>query len=148
MRYRFLKNFLKDTKWLSDEPPFDPERHLSLESPSQTLSLEDLGYPSEEIQDKATTFDVSEPFRILSKEGSEVMLETARRLRTFSRRAGNRIENTVRGGCYRSRWLRDLCISQDVNDLIASIYQTETSPHTCSLGAPELSALQTGRGCG
>ena len=23
-------------QWLSDEPPFDPERHLSLESPSQT----------------------------------------------------------------------------------------------------------------
>ena len=117
-------------QWLSDEPPFDPERHLSLESPSQTLSLEDLGYSPEEIQDKATAFGVSEPFRILSKEGSEVMLETARRLRTYSRRAGNRIENTVRGGCYRSRWLRDLCISQDVNDLMASIYQTEISPHT------------------
>ena len=98
-------------QWLSDEPPFDPERHLSLESPSQTLSLEDLGYSPEEIQDKATTFCVSEPFRILSTEGSEVMLETARRLRTYSRRAGNRIENTVRSGCYRSRWLRDLCIS-------------------------------------
>ena len=117
-------------QWLSDEPPFDPGRHLSLESPSQTLSLEDLGYSPEEIQDKATTFGVSEPFRILSMEGSEVMLETARRLRTYSRRAGNRIENTVRGGCYRSRWLRDLCISQDVNDLMASIYQTEISPHT------------------
>ena len=57
------------------------------------------------------------------------MLETARRVRTFSRRAENRIENTVRSGCYRSRWLRDLCISQDVNDLMASIYQTEISPH-------------------
>ena len=38
-------------QWLSDEPPFEPERHLSLESPSQTLSLEDLGYSPEEIQD-------------------------------------------------------------------------------------------------
>ena len=47
-------------QWLSDEPPFDPERHLSLESPSQTLSLEDLGYSPEEIQDKATNFGVSE----------------------------------------------------------------------------------------
>ena len=59
-------------QWLGDEPPFDPERHLS---------LEDLGYSPEEIQGKATTFGVSEPFRILSIEGSEVMLETARRLR-------------------------------------------------------------------
>ena len=46
-------------QWLSDEPPFDPERHLSLESPSQTLSLEDLGYSPEEIQDKATAFGLS-----------------------------------------------------------------------------------------
>ena len=91
-------------QWLSDEPPFDPERHQSLESPSQTLSLEDLGYSPEETQGKATNFGVSEPFRILSMEGSEVMLETARRLRSYSRRAGNRIENTVRGGCYRSQW--------------------------------------------
>ena len=37
-------------QWLGDEPPFDPGRHLSLESPSQTLSLEDLGYSQEEIQ--------------------------------------------------------------------------------------------------
>ena len=36
-------------QWLSDETPFDLERHLTLESPSQTLSLEDLGYSSEEI---------------------------------------------------------------------------------------------------
>ena len=63
-------------------------------------------------------------------EGSEVMLETARRLRTYSKRAENRIENTVRGECYRSKWFRALCISQDVNDLMASIYQTEISPHT------------------
>ena len=72
-------------QWLGDEPFFDPGRHLSLEFPRQTLSLEDLGYSSEEIQDKATTFGVSEPFRILSTEGSEIMLETARRLRTYSR---------------------------------------------------------------
>jgi len=117
-------------KWLSGETPFDPTKHLSLESPKQMLYLEDLGYAPEEIRDKATKFAVSEPFRILSPEGSEIMLETARRLKPFSRRAGNRIENTVRGGCYRSRWLRDLCTSQDVCDLMASIYKTEISPHT------------------
>ena len=79
-------------QWLSDEPPFDLGKYLSLESPSQTLSLEDLGYSPEEIQDKATAFGVLEPFRTLSKEGSEGMLETARRLKPFSRRAGNRSE--------------------------------------------------------
>ena len=68
------------------------------------LSLEDLGYVTEEIRDKATKFGVSDPFRLLSEEGSEILLETARRLNPFSRRAGNQIENMVRGGCYRSRW--------------------------------------------
>ncbi|SVA39557.1 uncharacterized protein METZ01_LOCUS92411, partial [marine metagenome] len=117
-------------QWLSGEPPFDPAKHLSLEFPRQTLSLEDLGYAPEDIREKATTFGASEPFRILSAEGSEILLETALRLKPFSRRAGNRIENVVRGGCYRSRWLRDLCTSQDVCDLMASIYQIEISPHT------------------
>ena len=70
--------------WLSGEPPFDPAKHLSLEFPRQTLCLEDLGYAPEEIQEKATTFVVSEPFRILSAEGSEILLETARRVKPFS----------------------------------------------------------------
>ena len=52
----FTEEHPEGYQWLSDEPPFDPERHLSLESPSQTLSLEDLGYSREEIQDKATAF--------------------------------------------------------------------------------------------
>ncbi len=117
-------------KWLSEEPIFDPLKHLSLQFPSEIFSLEDLGYNPEEIEDKATTFGISEPFRILSAEGSEILLETARRLKPFSKRAGNRIENAVRGGCYRSRWLKDLCISQDVCKHMALIYKTEISPHT------------------
>jgi len=92
-------------QWLKKEPTFDPVKHLSLESPRKMLSLENLGYVTEEIRDKAAKFVVSEPFRILSEEGSEILLETARRLKPFSRRPGNRIENTVRGYCYRSRWL-------------------------------------------
>jgi len=67
-------------QWLEKEPPFDPVKHLSLESPRQMLSLEDLGYAKEEIRYKATKFGVSEPFRILSEEGSEILLETAHRL--------------------------------------------------------------------
>ena len=43
-------------QWLEKEPPFDPVKHLSLESPRQMLSLEDLGYAKEEIRNKATKF--------------------------------------------------------------------------------------------
>ena len=31
-------------KWLSEEPIFDPLKHLSLQFPSEIFSLEDLGY--------------------------------------------------------------------------------------------------------
>ena len=89
-----------------------------------------MGSNPEEIEDKATTFGISEPFKILSAEGSEILLETALRLKPFSKRAGNRIENAVRGGCYRSSWLKDLCTSQDVCKHMALIYKTDISPHT------------------
>ena len=56
-------------KWLSEEPIFDPLKHLSLQFPSEIFSLEDLGYNPEEIEDKATTFGISKPLRILSAEG-------------------------------------------------------------------------------
>ena len=133
-------------QWLSDEPPFDPERHLSLESPSETLSLEDLGYSPEEIQDKATAFGVSEPFRILSKEGSEVMLETARRLRIYSRRDRK----------HGSRWMLPISMVEgslhqpgcERSDGIHLSNRNLTPHHAGSPGAPELSAQQTGRGCG
>ena len=57
------------------------------------------------------------------------MLDTARRLRYFTRPAGERIERTVRGGCYRSRWLRDACLSPEVTEHLEAIYGIEIAPH-------------------
>ena len=85
-------------QWLKDEVAFDPARHLALEFPNSMLKLDDLGYKQEDFVNKATSFAVSAPFRILSKEGAEIMLQTSRRLRIFAKRAGNRIENVVRDG--------------------------------------------------
>ena len=116
-------------EWLDDEPMFDPERHLQLEAPAEILMLADLGYTEDEIATKATPVAVSSPFRILSDEGAAIMLETARRLRPFARNAGDRIENMVRGGCYRSKWLRDLCISQELNAHLEVIYGIDIAPH-------------------
>lgn len=116
-------------EWLEDEPVFDPHLHLALEMPATTSTLLDLGYSGDEVSSKATDFAVSSPFRILSDEGSRVMLSVARRLEPFHRRAGERIERTVRGGCYRSRWLRDLCVSPDLTKHMAAIYRTHVAPH-------------------
>ena len=110
--------------WFDDEPALDPARHLQLEGPHEVVMLADLGYDHAEIATKATPVAASSPFRILSDEGAAVMLEVARRLRAFARSAGNRIERMSRGGCYRSRWLRDLCTSPDVSDHLELIYGT------------------------
>lgn len=119
--------------WLPDEPVFDPERHLSLEEPAEVLLLTDLGYGSEDLAGKATPVAVSAPFRVLSAEGAEIMLDVARQLRGFAKRAGARIERTVRGGCYRSLWLRQLCISPEVNAHMAAIYGADIAPHPMGL---------------
>jgi hypothetical protein len=115
--------------WLEDEPVFDPAVHLQLEEPSEIIMLTDLGYSAEDIAGKATPVAASAPFRVLSDEGAAVMLDIARTLKSFMKPAGDRIENAMRGGCYRSRWLRDLCISQDVNSHLEAIYGTEIAPH-------------------
>ena len=116
-------------EWFDGEPVFDPEHHLQLEEPDEVIMLADLGYEQAEIDTKATPVAASSPFRILSDEGAAVMLGVARRLRSFARPAGNRIERMTRSGCYRSRWLRDLCISQQVSDHLQRIYGTAIAPH-------------------
>ncbi len=116
-------------QWFDDEPPFDPQRHLALEPPSGIVALTDLGYRPDELIDLPTEVAISSPFRILSDEGVQVMLDVARRLRPFGGNAGARIEHSTRGGCYRSRWLRDLSLSPDVSRLLSEIYRTEVSPH-------------------
>ena len=116
-------------EWFDDEATFDPELHLQLEEPDEVLMLSDLGYDQDEIAAKATPVAASSPFRMLSDEGAAVMLSVARRLRAFARPAGNRIERMTRSGCYRSRWLRDLCTSQEVSDHLQRIYGTAVAPH-------------------
>ena len=117
-------------QWLAGEPPFDPDRHLALEPPAEVVTLAELGYPDAEIEPTATPVAVSAPFRVLSDEGAAVMQRTARALRARAKRAGNRIENVVRSGCYRSRWLRDLCLSPAVTEAMAGIYGVGVAPHT------------------
>jgi len=116
-------------EWFDDEPEFDPARHLQLEDPTEIVMLADLGYRAEEIATKATAVAASSPFRLLSDEGAAIMLDVARRLRAYASPAGDRIEQMTRGGCYRSRWLRDLSISQDVSDHLEKIYGIEIAPH-------------------
>ena len=115
--------------WFENEPTFDPAKHLALARPKRIRYLEEFGYSSEEVKSKASPVAVSSPFRVLSEEGAQVLLDTARSLRQHAISC-KRIENMVRGGCYRSRFLRDLCVNPSLTQLMCDIYETDVAPHT------------------
>ena len=119
-------------EWFEDEPVFDPARHLALEKPQTVTHLQEFGYSDEEISRKATSVAVSSPFRVLSEEGAAVLLQVARSLRRHAISC-DRIENMVRGGCYRSKCLRDLCVDPSLTGLMCEIYQADVAPHTMPL---------------
>lgn len=129
----FPKTQPEGYRWFDDEPVFDPDRDLQLEAPADIVMLADLGYSAEEISTKATPVAASSPFRLLSPEGAATMLDLARRLRPFGTAAGDRIETMTRGGCYRSRWLRDLCVSPEVTAHLEQIYGIAIAPHAMPL---------------
>ncbi len=114
---------------LAHEPLFDPARHLALELPATRTSLSDLGYSADEIAACPSDLGITSPFRVLSEEGTACMLEVARQLSAHVT-SNFRIERMVRGGVYRSRFLRDLSLSQDVSDWVSRIFGAPVLPHT------------------
>lgn len=114
---------------LAVEPDFNPSAHLALEPPQAVLSLTELGYSGEEVAACPSDFAVSGVFRILSREGAACLYEVCKGLEAYAT-ANPRIERCVRGGVYRSRFLRDLCLSPAVTEFISSICRLELQPHT------------------
>lgn len=115
--------------WLASEPEFSPAKHLALEFPSVIESLTDFGYQPEEIANCPSDFAVSSVFRVLSDEGAACLLEVCKQLEAFTT-SNPRIERNTRGGIYRSRFLRDLCLSQDVTDALSNIANVALQPHS------------------
>jgi hypothetical protein len=114
---------------LEKEPEFVPSRHLALERPEKITSLGELGYGGEDVASCPSDFGVTSPFRMLTEEGAEAMLEVARLLEPYC--TGNfRISRNVRGGVYRSKFLRDLCISPDVSAFVSDVTGAPMLPHT------------------
>ncbi len=114
---------------LAREPLFDPRRHLALERPESVLSLADLGYGEEEIAACPSRLAITAPFRLLSEEGVACLQEVARALAPYAT-SNARIQRNVRGGAYRSRFLRDLCCSPEITEWIAALCGAPLAPHT------------------
>ena len=115
--------------WFENEPTFDPKIHLALHAPESKQYLVDFGYSEQEVKTKATPVAATSPFRIMSEQGAAVLLDVARSLRSHAISC-ERIENMVRGGCYRSRFLRDLCLEPAITDMLCDVYEADIAPHT------------------
>lgn len=131
---------------LPEEPAFDPARHLALEHPEERVSLVDLGYSEAEVAACPSDLAITSPFRVLSAEGAACLLEVSRQLAPFAVSL-ERIERMVRGGTYRSRFLRDLCQSPDVTAFLSEVFGAPLLPHTIphQLGHLNFNPTQVGR---
>jgi len=114
---------------LAKEPAFNPAVHLALEPPAEVASLTDFGYPKEEIAACPSDFAISGVFRVLSDEGAACLYEVCNQLEEFVS-SNPRIERCVRGGVYRSKFLRDLCLSPEVTQFVSEISGAPLMPHT------------------
>ncbi len=132
-------------KMLEQEPQFDATRHLQIEVPDQVLTLKELGYSDDQIAECPTPFGVTSIFRILSDEGVACMLDVARQLEEFTT-SNARIARNVRGGVYRSKFLRDLCQCPELTAALSDICGIPVLPHTLphQLGHLNYNPLEVG----
>jgi len=119
---------------LQDEPPFDPGHHLALEMPAQIRHLEELGYGETDTQQCASTFAVSDAFRILSAEGVAAMRHVCNQIyhnRNASEGTGaNRLGSYARGAGYRSQFVRDFCDSPELTQHLSAIAGVPLGRHS------------------
>ena len=60
---------------------------------------------------------------------ARILYHTVKRLEEFAT-SNPRIERNVRGGVYRSKFLRDLCLSPDITEFLSDIVDLKLMPHT------------------
>lgn len=141
-----LTNTPKDFELINENVIFNPKKHLQLEEPKEIFSLKDFGYSSEVISNSPANFAATSVFRILSDEGSEILLETTKKLEKYTT-SNPRIDRNVRGGVYRSNFLRDLCLSEEISEFLSNIAGIKLSPHTIphQLGHLNFNPLKIGK---
>ncbi|MCE2517753.1 MAG: hypothetical protein J4F41_07970, partial [Alphaproteobacteria bacterium] len=114
---------------LASEPVFDPARHLQLEEPSEIISLTEFGYSAEDIAECPSDFAVTNIFRMMSDEGVACLYDVCKQLEAFTT-SNARIQRNTRGGVYRSKFLRDLCLDPELSSFLSRISGVELLPHT------------------
>ena len=112
---------------IADDPVFNPAIHLCLEYPQDILTLADLGYDESLIQTPSFVAATS-CFRVLSDAGVEALHHVCKQLEQFTT-SNPRIARNVRGGVYRSKFLRDLALSPQITAHMSKLLHTQLAPH-------------------
>lgn len=117
---------------LEREPRFDPSRHLALEPPACSWSLEEFGYDADAIAATPSPVAAAGPFRLLSEEGAAAAREVCAALRDegLAGGVGLRTGAFAEGAVYRSAFLRDLCDSPEAAAFVSEIAATALAPHS------------------
>ena len=119
---------------LEDEPSFVAGQHLALEMPTETTDLATLGYQESDLADCASTFAVSDAFRILSTEGVAAMRHVCEQIyhnrNTNEGTGANRLGSYARGAGYRSQFIRDFCDSPELAAHLSVIARIPLGRHS------------------
>lgn len=113
---------------IADDPPFDPNVHLALGLPDAIHTLRDFGYSGDVLESVPTQVAATACFQVLSEEGVAALYHVCKQLEAYTT-SNPRISRNVRGGVYRSGFLRDLALSVDVGEHLSSLMQTPLLPH-------------------
>jgi len=118
--------------WIEGEPDFDPARHLQLEKPERSWSLADLGYGDRFIAKQASDRAMFSTARLLSDEGVAALQEVIGLLKPHIRQRpdGHRATGYLRGTVFISKFIRDLCRSDDITRFGSELFGTPLVPHT------------------
>ncbi len=128
-----------------DEEPFVPARHLALEEPTRKWSLTDFGYPESFAEEAPFPLAVTDAFRMLTPEGVDALSQSVAAL-VKHRRSNERIANYVRGSLYHSNFVRDLCLSEDVNTFMSELAGRPLLPHPMALYQGHINLLPEEQG--
>lgn len=113
---------------IADDLVFNPSVHLALEFPENTMTLPELGYSQTPSGVPENALAATSCFRVLSAEGVAALYHVCKQLEQFTT-SNPRIARNVRGGVYRSAFLRDLALSADVTAHMSELLGTPLAPH-------------------
>ena len=117
---------------VEDAPEFDPERHLALEMPESTISLETFGYDRSTIEQCPTELAMTAPFSILSDAGVEALFDVGavfKRVSTLTENHPDAAYIKPRGCAYSSRFVQSLWTCPRVNEFFSDIAGVKLAPH-------------------